>query len=57
MKLKGYMADKLRPHIGHHIECAYYGCLKDPYDICLECVDCNEVLISAESFEEENNDD
>ena len=50
-----WMYEKLKPHIGHNIVCVSYG--KDgeePVDICIECEDCNEVLISAESFDEEN---
>ena len=46
--------NKLKNHIGHDIEIAYY------YDehgeiveICVECLDCNEVIISAESDGEE----
>lgn len=48
------MYDKLRPHIGHNIVCVCYGNDgEDPVDICIECEDCNEVLISAETFDEE----
>ena len=47
--------EKLRYHIGHDIVCVgYYGeDLSNPIDICIECEDCCEVLISAEDFEEE----
>lgn len=52
--MKNYMYEKLRPHIGHNITCVYYGKKnEDPVDICIECEDCNEVLISAEDFGEE----
>ena len=47
------MMDILRPHIGHRIQCGCYGNPDYPQDICLECVDCNEVLISAEAFDYE----
>ena len=51
---KNYIYEQLRPHIGHNIACVAYGQNKeDPVDICIECEDCNEVLISAETFNEE----
>lgn len=52
-----YMRNYLRPHIGHHIVCVYYGDGDDPADICIECEDCNEVLISAEDYDFELADD
>lgn len=42
---------KLMPHRGHRIVCVCYGDWHDPHDVCIECIDCNEVLISAETFE------
>ena len=49
-----YMYDKLRHHIGHNIVCACYGKDKEnPVDICIECEDCYEVLVSAEDFDSE----
>lgn len=55
--MKDYMYERLRPHIGHNLVCVYYGDKDDPADICIECEDCCEVLISAETFEfEEDND-
>lgn len=48
-----YMFKTLKPHIGHNIVCVAYGDINDPTDICIECEDCNEVLISAETFNEE----
>lgn len=46
------MYEKLRPHIGHHVACVCYGPPgQDPVDICIECEDCNEVLVSAETEE------
>lgn len=44
------MYDKLKPHIGHRIECVCYGDRDNPDDICIECLDCNEVLVSAETY-------
>ena len=52
---ENYIYEKLRPHIGHNISCVAYGKDKeDPVDICIECEDCNEVLISTETFNEED---
>lgn len=42
----------LKSHIGHNISCVAYGDINNPHDICVECKDCCEVLISAESFDE-----
>ena len=47
----GYMYEKLRNHIGHNIVCVAYGDINNPVDICIECEDCNEVLVSAEDFD------
>ena len=44
----------LRPHIGHTIVCVCYGKAdEDPRNISIECEDCNEVLVSAEMYEED----
>ncbi len=48
-----YLREKLKEHIGHDVECVAYGDLENPQDICLECVDCGCVLVSAEDFDEE----
>lgn len=46
------MRERLKNHIGHNIRCVCYGDdPNDPDDICIECWDCNEVLVSAETFE------
>lgn len=47
------MRSKLMRHRGHNLECVSYGDWSDPHDVCIECVDCNEVLVSAEDFESE----
>ena len=44
----------LKNHIGHKIVCVAYGNTDSPNDICIECEDCNEVLISSESFDKED---
>ena len=43
--------DKLMRHRGHNVVCVSYGDWNNPADVCIECEDCNEVLISAEDFE------
>lgn len=50
---KNWMYEKLKPHIGHKIVCVCYGDTYDPVDVCIECEDCFQVMISAEDFEEE----
>ena len=52
-----FMFEKLRPHIGHNVVCVEYKPryadeADDPADICIECEDCNRVLVSAEDFDE-----
>ncbi len=50
-----YMFERLMPHIGHKIACVGYGeSMKDLADICIECEDCCEVLVSVESLEFED---
>lgn len=49
---ENWLAKKLRPHIGHNIACGCYGNADAPADICIECEDCGEVLVSAESYGE-----
>lgn len=49
-----WMYEKLKEHIGHNVVCVAYGDIDDPVDICIECEDCNEALVSAEDFEEED---
>lgn len=45
--------EKLKPHIGHNVVCICYGNVDNPVDVCIECEDCNEVLISAETEDAE----
>ena len=42
----------LKEHIGHNVEIVYYGDKDSPVDICLECTDCNEVILDAEDDED-----
>ena len=34
-------------HRGHHVVIASYGDADDPADVCLECEDCNEIVLDA----------
>lgn len=45
------LRDKLLRHVGHDIVCVTYGDSENPADVCIECEDCNEVLVSAETDE------
>lgn len=45
------MYEKLKDHIGHKIVCVSYGDPDNPDDICIECEDCNEVLVSTETID------
>lgn len=40
----------LYAHRGHHVCIATYGDPDDPADVCLECEDCNEVILDAEIY-------
>lgn len=42
--------DILMKHWGHHVEIAIYGDADDPADVCLECMDCNEILLDGEIY-------
>ena len=40
---------RLSNHYGHKVVIAKYGDVNNPVDICLECEDCNEVILSADT--------
>jgi hypothetical protein len=40
----------LLKHRGHHVGIVSYGDPDDPADVCLECEDCNEVVLDAEIY-------
>lgn len=40
----------LKKHIGHNVQIVVYGDPNDPADICLECEDCDEVILDAELY-------
>ena len=37
-------------HKGHSVEIATYGDPEDPVDMCLECLDCEQVILDAEIY-------
>ena len=37
-----------KKHRGHHVSIVYYGDWDNPCSICLECEDCEQVLLDAE---------
>ena len=46
------MFENLMAHIGHNIEIVTYG-MNEPVNVSIECIDCCEVLYSADRCEEE----
>ena len=42
--------DALLKHRGHNVVIAVYGDPSDPADVCLECEDCNEVILDGEIY-------
>lgn len=40
----------LLKHRGHDVRIVSYGDLDNPVDVCLECEDCGEVVLSAELY-------
>lgn len=54
MNIDSILGEVLKEHIGHNVRIVSYGDKDIPQDICLECEDCQEILISTESFELEN---
>lgn len=49
------MRDKLQVHLGHEIAISKYGSSDDglAWDVCVECLTCQEIIISSEYFDEE----
>lgn len=42
--------NKLKKHRGHKVNIVSYGDRNNPEDICLECEDCEEVVLDAEIY-------
>lgn len=40
--------DSLFEHKGHRVEIVTYG--NPPVDVCLECLDCNAIILDAEIY-------
>ena len=37
-------------HRGHKVSIGVYGDYNDPSDVCLECEDCNQVILDGEVY-------
>lgn len=48
-----WLAEKLIDHVGHDIEIVVYESEGVIHDVCVECKDCCEVLVSAEDYGQE----
>ena len=44
--------EELSSHVGHKIECVYYGDGKEIVNVSLECTDCNEVIMDFDKPDE-----
>ena len=42
--------NELLKHRGHNVNIVSYGDWDEPDDVCLECEDCNEVILDAEIY-------
>lgn len=42
-----YLWNRLKEHWGHDVKISCYGNGDSPDDVCLECEDCNEVIVDA----------
>lgn len=42
--------NELLKHRGHNVAIVSYGDYDNPTDVCLECEDCNEVILDAEIY-------
>ena len=56
-KNRNYLWQTLEQHIGHNVVISTYGKDSDIFDICLECEDCNEVLLDADIYDICTNED
>lgn len=45
-----FLWDELKKHRGHKVNIVSYGDWDNPEDICLECEDCEEVILDAEIY-------
>ena len=46
-------AEKLKPHVGHEVECVIYG---EVANVSIECIQCNEILFSMDAPSEPDDD-
>ncbi len=54
---KDYLWNLLKEHIGHNVKIVSYGDGDNIHDICLECEDCNKVIIDAELYTLQSRDE
>jgi len=47
--------EDLKRHVGHTIECVYYGDPDNPISVAIECTTCSEVLLDFDSPDYEEN--
>ena len=43
-----YLKEKLLKHRGHNVVIASYGDSNNPQNVCLECEDCNEIILDTD---------
>ncbi len=51
MNGENLLLEKLKNHVGHQVEIVTYGDKDDSSDVCLECLDCNEIILDAELYD------
>ena len=45
------LKEKLMEHRGHNVVIVTYGDYNNPQDVCLECQDCNAIILDAENYD------
>ncbi len=51
IEAENLLYEQLTAHKGHHVEIVSYGDCNDPACTCLECLDCNEIILDAELYD------
>lgn len=54
---RNYQYERIREHLSHRIEIAYYGDANDPENMAIECLDCDTVIVSENRFLVDEDDD
>ena len=47
---KDILFNTLFKHRGHKVEIVVYGDWNNPDDVCLECADCNQIILDSEIY-------